>query len=526
MSTLSQTVALNAGMSKLGKHGELPEYFRSRSSPLIGAREAAATPSYSVQLSPQGQALAGDSAVQRGPVIIDYTDNIKRPKDKTISALLGGGNRWWHTPGGSGETPSAVALTTISYSFMASATGMDGIGFVAMDENQKQSIRDALAHISSFINVSFSETGSGGHLSFGTNNQSESAGYARYPNEGGQVLLANNASTFNDGWAPGSYTWMTILHETAHALGLKHPGNYNAGGGGTEGPYLPKKYENRSHTIMSYSNDVKNMKRISYDGNSFSTSHVTPDTLQMFDITALQYLYGQASSSATTYSFNEGEIFSRSIWNNNAASEIDLSGMSSANILDLRGGNFSSIGIRDAYADMAPYFNKESYAELTSNGKKLTKLLGVPTYDGGNNLGIAKGSTINKVTGGGGNDAIISNGLSGTVLDGANGDDHFFLSTGTSGDIIGGAGDDTVYLQKVKGALWSLNNGQLTLTNTKTSATLATVNIADVEHVHYWNGKKMKGLKSTPILASPLEQTASLAYASAPPPSAKINEKV
>lgn len=517
MATLSQTVALNAGLSQLGSGVTPPQFVRNRAraetSTPAGVLQAA-TPSYSVDISKEARAQANLDNVQRAPVV-DYTNNIRRTKDKTIDAIVAGGNRWWHTPGGSGETPSAVALGTISYSFMSSGGGgADAVGFVAMDSSQQQAIRDALAHISSFIDVTFSEVGSGGNISFGTNTQNSSAGYARYPNEGGQVFLANNASTFGDGWAPGSYTWMTILHETAHALGLKHPGNYNAGGGGTEGPYLPKKYDNRSYTVMSYNNDEKNMKRIAYNGSSFSTGHVTPDSLQMFDITALQYLYGEAASSATTYSFNEGDIFSRSIWNNNAASTIDLSNTSSANILDLRGGKFSSIGVRDAYADMAPHFNKDSYATLTSNGKKLTKLLGVPTYDGGNNLGIAKGSQIRQVVGGSGNDAIISNGLGGTAIDAGNGDDHLFLTTGTNGSVTGGAGDDTVYVQKTAGAVWSLSGGVLTLTNTKTSATLATVNVSGIEHVAYWNGKTTKAA-GTPLLASPLQQTVQLAYGSA-----------
>ncbi|HRE15656.1 MAG TPA: hypothetical protein PLW86_01140 [Rhodocyclaceae bacterium] len=522
MATLSQTIALNASLGKLGKSGQLPQYKRPEPTPQKSPLQFAASPSYSVSLSGESLQLSADASVQRAPVV-DYTNNIKRPKDKTVSAILAGGNRWWHTPGGSGETPSAVALGTISYSFMSSAAGPDGVGFVALDNSQKQSIRDALAHISSFVNVTFSEVGSGGNISFGSNNQASSAGYARYPNEGGQVFLANNASTYGGSWDPGSYTWMTILHETAHALGLKHPGNYNAGGGGTEGPYLSKALDNRSNTIMSYNNDDKNMKRIFYNGSSFSTGNVTPDSLQMFDIAALQYLYGEASSSATTYSFNEGDIFSRTIWNNNSSSVIDLSNTSSANILDLRGGKFSSIGIRDPYADMAPYFDKDSYAAATSGGKPLTKLIGVPTYDGGNNLGIAKGSLINKVTGGDGSDTVISNGLSGTAIDGGDGDDYFYLTTGTNGSIVGGNGDDTVYVQKVGGAAWSLSGGVLTLTNTKTSATLATVNVAGIEHVAYWNGKKTKAI-GVPILASPLENKVSLAYGGSEAPPSRVNE--
>ena len=68
--------------------------------------------------------------------------------------------------------------------------------------------------------------------------QASSAGYARYPNEGSQVFIANNQAGYGSAWDEGSYSWQTLLHETAHALGLKHPGNYNAGGGGTPGPQV------------------------------------------------------------------------------------------------------------------------------------------------------------------------------------------------------------------------------------------------------------------------------------------------
>jgi serralysin len=66
--------------------------------------------------------------------------------------------------------------------------------------------------------------------------------------------MANNQAGFDGDWEAGSYTWQVLLHETAHALGLKHPGNYNAGGGGTRGPYLSKATDTRGNTLMSYHN--------------------------------------------------------------------------------------------------------------------------------------------------------------------------------------------------------------------------------------------------------------------------------
>jgi serralysin len=38
------------------------------------------------------------------------------------------------------------------------------------------------------------------------------------------------------------------MHEIGHALGLKHPGNYNAGGGTSPGPFLSKSLDNPGST--------------------------------------------------------------------------------------------------------------------------------------------------------------------------------------------------------------------------------------------------------------------------------------
>ena len=43
-----------------------------------------------------------------------------------------------------------------------------------------------------------------------------------------------------------------VLHEIGHALGLKHPGNYDISGGGTVGPYLPTAEDHDKYTVMSY----------------------------------------------------------------------------------------------------------------------------------------------------------------------------------------------------------------------------------------------------------------------------------
>ena len=482
---------------------------RATSATAAGARSgASAAPSTSSGmvcscLQCQSTALAGASAgavaaaaaARAGPV--DYTDLIKKRGRISTDALLAGGNRWFHTEAASGAVPSAVARKEISFSFFddVSETGAtDANGFRALSAAQRDRVRDAFSYLSNVVDVSFTEVSGGGDIQYGSNAQSVSAGYARYPNEGSQVFMANNQAGFEGDWEAGSYTWQVLLHETAHALGLKHPGNYNAGGGGTRGPYLSRATDARGNTLMSYHN-APNTTRISYDNGQFSKSTVQAGTYQGYDIEALQYLYGASTTvQARSYNWADGDDFSNTLWNPNEGSQIDLSNQTGVNVVDLRAGKRSSIGIVDPYADMP--FTKAQYAALTSGGKKLAAVLGKPTYSGTHNLLIAAGSRFTSAVGGSGRDSLVANTIGGQV-DGGAGDDRLFW-TGGNLAATGGEGTDTLLLKKVAGARWTVaadgSEATLTRTNkaTQVVTTVATVTLSGIESVRYWNGTALK----------------------------------
>lgn len=460
----------------------------------------------------QAPATAAASTARGAAAPVDYTDRIKKRGRITTDALLAGGNRWFHTAGGSGEVPSAVARKSLSFSFIESSAGLNGTdanGFAALNSTQRDRIRDAFEYLSSVIDVQFTETGSGGDIQFGSNSQASSAGYARYPNEGSQVFMANNQSSFAGEWDEGSYGWQTLLHETAHALGLKHPGNYNAGGGGTAGPYLSKSSDNRNNTIMSY-NNASNMTQIAYSNGSFSKNVVNAGTFQAYDIEALQYLYGASSTvTAESYSWDDGLAFSNTLWNPNAGSEINLANQTGLNVVDLRAGKKSSIGIVDPYSDMP--FSKKEYAALKSGGRLISSIIGKPTYTGTNNLTIAAGSQFTRGIGGSGSDSFVANTVGGH-LDGGGGDDKLYW-TGGNLEAVGGQGNDTLLLKKVAGAVWSVNaegtEATLKRTDRKTKAvtTLATVSMSGIESVRYWNGSTLKAT-GTALYAAPASPVA------------------
>lgn len=96
---------------------------------------------------------------------------------------------------------------------------------------------------------------------------------------------------FNSG--PGSHGFLALIHETLHALGLKHPGDYNGAGTG-DGPFLSGDEDNTTNTVMTYN----------FAGSSAAT-------LMPYDILALQNLYGRGTlnSGKITYTFDTVHSF-------------------------------------------------------------------------------------------------------------------------------------------------------------------------------------------------------------------------
>ena len=96
----------------------------------------------------------------------------------------------------------------------------------------------------------------------------------------------------------GGFGYQTLLHETGHALGLKHPGEYNSAATATSdlsklGPFAPAGWDNTEYTIMSY---VTNQYALSTNKSSYST----------LDIAALQSFYGAPTkASVTTFTLSD-----------------------------------------------------------------------------------------------------------------------------------------------------------------------------------------------------------------------------
>ncbi len=298
---------------------------------------------------------------------------------------------WWHTTALSSNTNSANLIksglyslvptsstgTNLTYGFLSSVpsnlSSQDKSGFTPFTASEKNAARAALAYISSITKLTFTEvTGSNSaNINFGNNNQGNvSQGYAYIPsptNNPKTYLFMNSAPSFApalNNVTAGTYNWLAIFHEIGHTLGLKHPGDYDAGGGGTVGPYLPKAQDNQQYSIMSYYQG---------SGGGYDSSYM------LYDVAALQYLYGinKSGSTAVTgaFTFNSSSTsYEKTLWSTNGTDVINLSGLNNASRVNLNAGTYSSVNIQGA----------NNFTAGSSIGK--------------NNVAIAYGSNINRVT--------------------------------------------------------------------------------------------------------------------------------
>ena len=142
---------------------------------------------------------------------------------------------------------------TVTYSFLTSVPGYyasnadERNNFVADERGAEAGgARRVRAIIREVANITFVEVSPGiGSINLGTADLgSRIGGWAYYPATGysgsddrrawGDVWITNRYSSYSNP-RQGSWEYQTFIHEIGHAIGMKHPGNYNAGGGGTPG---------------------------------------------------------------------------------------------------------------------------------------------------------------------------------------------------------------------------------------------------------------------------------------------------
>src|SRR5262249_17528625 len=149
----------------------------------------------------------------------------------------------------------------------------------------------------------------------------------------------------------------TYIHEIGHAMGLSHPGTYDAGNGGsiTYANNAEFTLDNRQYTIMSYFGGYQPGVGWPQDG-TYSNSYY-PSTPMVYDIAAVQAIYGAdytTRSGNTVYGFNctaDRTVFDFTqdthpiftIWDGGGIDTLDCSLYNGNQTIDLTPGNYSSV---------------------------------------------------------------------------------------------------------------------------------------------------------------------------------------
>lgn len=335
---------------------------------------------------------------------------------------------------------TAGTATTVTYGFRAGTPGYTPGGrdlstVTQLTQAQIDAVRLALGSISDVANITFTEVNPGGYTDdasmlfnnyYSTTDGSGAFAYYPWPTardasySHGDVWL-NTQSVSTTSLNFGSYSYQTLVHEIGHAVGLAHPGLYNAA------PGVSITYDNNAQ----FAQDTRQYSTMSYFSHTFSggVGADRPETPMLLDVMALQHIYGANTTTRagdTIYGFNNavpgmahaGAAYNFAtnntphfvIWDGGGRDRIDASGCTVAQTITLVAGQFSSMS--------------------TSGNSR-------------NNIAIAYGATIEDAIGGSASDTITGNAV-GNNLAGLSGNDT--IDGGDGNDTMGGHdGDDRLW---------------------------------------------------------------------------------
>jgi hypothetical protein len=384
--------------------------------------------------------------------------------------------------------------------------------FQAFTPAQRVAARAALATWDDLINIKFVETSNilDADIRFGNTDTGGAQAYAYLPfgnvfnDPVGSGDFSNVGDVGGDIWVDytvGSnffplkdsfYSVLTLIHEAGHALGLSHPGDYDAlNDSNGDGIPDPISYANDAffaqdslqYTVMSYFDAYETgAQHIDWKLMNFAYA-ATP---LVHDIAAIQAIYGADPTTRTgdtVYGFNstadrdafDFNINTRpivSIYDAGGKDTLDFSGWNTNSIINLNGGAFSSGGGVQDFLTLAEINANRAALGLAPRSQAAYDFYiqnfiipqGLTNGLFHDNISIAYGTVIENAIGGGGDDLIIANQVA-NILNGGGGSDTVSYETATSGVTVslgqnghtgGGArGDQLISVENLIGSAYN-----------------------------------------------------------------------
>jgi serralysin len=332
--------------------------------------------------------------------------------------------------GVNGNPMPKAGAGTITFAFFNSAAEVyssEANQFQPLTGAQREAIRNAFALYGDLVNVNFVEgTVFNADINIGNINSTEDyySAYASYPGfsqKAGDMWFRIGAAA-NEQVGLGEAGFRTMMHEIGHALGMSHPGSYDAAPGVTLTYANNAEYyqDSLEYTIMSYF----------ASSNTGAVRTGFAATPLAHDIVAIQSLYGvnmTTRTGDTVYGFNSTADrpafdFAQNtspvvaIWDAGGRDTLDFSGWSSNSRIDLNPGAFSDGGGQTSNVQIA-------FGAIVENAT-----------GGAGNDSITGNAVTNNLRGGDGNDTLAGAGGTDRLEGGAGGDIFTFSGHGDSRD--------------------------------------------------------------------------------------------
>ena len=399
----------------------------------------------------------------------------------------------------SGVIWSLSAGETLSYSYYSGAVGYDSTSYSAVTYNAPLGASAISSANQTYLDQAFTSWDSAAAFTLEKVTESgtavgelrsayttrtyasaNSAAYAYYPNSGvtgGDIWYIDDQSTNLD-FSPGGYGYYTALHEIGHAIGLSHPFD----GGSSTGATLAAANDIARNTVMTYTQYDRNQYWVQ-SGSSISARYFYATTPGLYDVAAMEHMYGTNASSNNTNTIHQfanwtaaSPLYFQTIVDTGGADTFDASAQVRSSTINLTPGTFSSLGLFTEAAQEAYWatvlggaIDIPSTSISSGSGTGLASRTAL--YTGADNVGIAYSATIENAIGGAAADTITGNtannalkgGLGNDTMDGGAGSDTAVFSGAKADYTITGLG--TTSITVVDNNTADGNDGTDTLSN-------------------------------------------------------------